>query len=225
MRILLIDDDPRVAAAVGPFLRSSGIELEVIYEASKGVESATTGEFDAIVLDLMMPELDGFEVLERIRNSGVTTPVLFLTGSDSTETLVRALESGGDDFVAKPIDPRALLARLRAVVRRASGSGGSDSRIIRWSSLEIDTIQHRASWAGEPVHLTRTEMRVLHALAAAQGRIVSRDALWRAGWGESTPEGSESLGVHISNLRKRLVEAGADRLLETVRGQGYRLRR
>ena len=167
-----------------------------------------------------MPGWNGFETLKAIRDAGITIPVLFLTGSDSTENLVKALREGGDDFVEKPFEMRELLARLQALVRRSSASA---KQTVSLGALEIDTVQHRALWEGNPIALTRTELRILHALVLANGDTISRDKLREAGWGSDAEVGSESLGVHISNLRRRLDDAGASDFVETVRGSGYRV--
>ena len=222
MHVLLIDDDARFTAMVARFMRRSDVELTIARTGRDGLRKALETSFDAVLLDLTMPEWSGFETLARFQEAGIRTPVLFLSGSDSTENVVRGLDGGGVDFIEKPFEPRELLARLRAAVRRSGSSADLDGRRIAVGALEIDTLAHRASWDGTPLPLTRTELRLLQALAIAAGEIVTREDLRSLAWGSQDAVGDEALGVHISNLRRRLAAAGAPNLVETVRFRGYR---
>lgn len=220
MKILVIDDDPRVAELIERYMERRDVSVTAVLGGREGVTAATAGDFDAIVLDIRMPGWDGFETLERLRERGVTAPILFLTASTEMDNLVRALEDGGDDFLRKPFELRELLARLQALVRRSGGSNGAD---VVLGKLRIDPVMHRAWWEDEPLDLTRIELRLLHALARTPGSPVSRSDLLAAGWGEEGNSERDSLTVHISNLRRRLAGVGAEDQLVTVRGTGYQL--
>ncbi len=220
MQILVIDDDPRVVALVERYLGRHEIAVISAGTGKKGFALARENAFDAIILDIRMPDWDGFETLTHLREAGIVAPILFLTGSKDTDSVVRALDGGGDDFLQKPFELRELVARIRALVRRSQSMGESE---FRRGKLRIDPVLHRAWWDDEALELTRIELRLLHALAVSPDATVTRESLLTAGWGERGSIEKDSLTVHMSNLRGRLQSVGAADHLITVRGVGYKL--
>ena len=222
MRVLLIDDDARLAELLVGYLQPQGVTLVHAGGGQAGLAQLQGGGFDAILLDVMMPGMDGLAVLRKIRDAGHRVPVLMLTARGDEADRVVGLELGADDYVAKPFSPRELLARLRAVLRRASPETVAEKLAAAGISVDVGA---REAWVdGKPVELTGLEVDLLIALLRRAGRVVPRSALLElAGRGDVTV-GDRAVDVHISRLRKKLGDDAATRI-RTVRGVGYTLAR
>lgn len=213
MRVLIIEDDPALARSLALTLREENYAVDTAADGEEGLYKAQNGAYDAIVLDVMLPRLDGWEVLARLRRE-FRTPVLMLTARDTVPDRVKGLDYGADDYLTKPFDIDELLARLRALIRRAAGHAHP---VIRIGSVMLDTAAQRATISGEPVALTAREYALLEYLALHRGEVVSRTTLYEHLFDEDESSLSNLLDVHVSNLRRKL---GAD-LITTRRGLGY----
>ncbi len=225
MRILLIDDDQSFTELMREYLQGEGFECECVSDPVEGLERAQTSEFDALLLDVMMPKLDGIEVLRRLRGTSAI-PVLMLTAKGDQVDRVIGLELGADDYVPKPVYPRELVARLRAVLRRYQvAPRGRDPRVEqRVGSLRID-LRSRKAWIGaEELALTVSEFDLLAQLAAEPGAALTKDDLSERALRRPREPYDRSIDVHISNLRQKIAAAGGGVEIETVRAVGYRLR-
>jgi DNA-binding response OmpR family regulator len=222
VRILLIDDDARLAELLDDNLRPQGVALVHAGGGQAGLAALAGGGFDAILLDVMMPGMDGLAVLRTLRDAGHRVPVIMLTARGDEADRVVGLELGADDYVAKPFSPRELLARLRAVLRRAQP--GTLAEKLSAAGITVDTGSREAWVDGKPVELTGLELDLLIALLRRAGRVVPRGALLAlAGRGDVTV-GERAVDVHISRLRKKLGDDPPTRI-RTVRGVGYVLAR
>lgn len=216
MRVLLIEDDPDLGEGIRTSLREEGYTLDWLRDGESAVHALREEGFDLVVLDLGLPRLDGIQVLRQSRANGLTTPVLILTARDDTEDRVAGLDAGADDYLVKPFDIKELKARLRALLRRRNGPSQIQ---IEGGGIALDPATRRVTFEGQPVNLTPREYQLLHELLANPGKIFSRDRLMGLlyGWDEGVE--SNTLEVHIYNLRKKLRAE----LIRTVRGIGYRL--
>jgi two-component system response regulator RegX3 len=220
-RVLVVEDEASIRVGLSDVLSFRGFAVVAIGDGSEGLALAQGAAFDLILLDVMLPGLDGFSVCERIRRSGNQVPIVMLTARGSEEDILRGFELGADDYVSKPFSVRELLARVQALLKRSQRSPS-----LRFSAgpFEIEPERSVARNDGEEVALTAREVRILQLLADDSGRIVSRRTLLREAWDMSNPDHVETrtVDVHIAKLRKKLGPH-ADGLIETVRGQGYRL--
>jgi DNA-binding response OmpR family regulator len=222
MRVLLIDDDARLAELLVGYLEPQGVTLVHAPAGQAGLAQLAAGGFDAVLLDVMMPGLDGLAVLRKLREAGHRVPVLMLTARGDEADRVVGLELGADDYVAKPFSPRELLARLRAVLRRAAPDAVAEK--LAASGITVDVAAREVQVDGKPVELTSLEIDLLVALLRRAGRVVPRSVLLElAGRGDVTV-GERAVDVHISRLRKKLGDDAATRI-RTVRGVGYVLAR
>jgi two-component system, OmpR family, phosphate regulon response regulator OmpR len=225
MRILVIDDDRRLRDMLRTYLTGQGLEVETAGDARSGLTAVENLDPDAVVLDVMLPDLDGFEVCRRIRARS-EVPVLMLTARGDETDRVVGLELGADDYLPKPFSPRELLARLRAITRRqrSAAAAGPDSadEVLRFGELEVDHGAHQARVAGEPRPLTSHQFEILSALARNAGRVLSRDQIMDAVRGESLEAFDRSIDVHVSRIRAAIEEDPKHpRRIVTVRGVGY----
>lgn len=216
MRVLLIEDDRLLGDALQAGLRDNGFAVEWLRDGEAGLAALATDRFDAVVLDLGLPRLDGRRLLERRRGAGDRTPVLVLTARDALEDRVAGLDAGADDYVVKPVAIAELAARLRALVRRASGIARG---LVEAGPLTVDPAARAVAWHGEPVELAPREFDVLLALALKAGRVVTREQLESALYEWDRSVGSNAIEVHVHHLRRKL----APELIRTVRGVGYLL--
>ena len=222
MRVLLIDDDARLAELLDGYLKPQGVALVHAGGGQAGLAALAGGGFDAVLLDVMMPGLDGLAVLRRLRDAGHRIPVIMLTARGDEADRVVGLELGADDYVAKPFSPRELLARIRAVLRRIQPDTLAEK--LTSAGITVDTGAREAWIDGKPVELTGLEIDLLIALLRRAGRVVPRSALLElAGRGDVTV-GERAVDVHISRLRKKLGDDPPTRI-RTVRGVGYVLAR
>lgn len=222
--VLLVDDDVDLSAMLREYLESEGFRVETVYNGADGVAHALSGEYDAVVLDVMLPRLSGIEALRQIRQS-TDLPVLMLTAKGDQVDRVVGLELGADDYVAKPYYPRELVARLRAILRRQTPLASPRSAILQFGELIVRVGERRASWQATPVELTATEFNMLVALLRAGDEVRTKDELSLHALGRARQSYDRSVDVHISNLRHKLEDASSGHVgIETVRGVGYRLR-
>lgn len=225
MRVLLADDDEELCEMLGAYLRREGFEVDAAYDGEAALDRALSGSYDLIVLDVMMPKRDGFDVLRRLRRESLV-PVLMLTARGSDVDSIVGLELGADDYLPKPCNPRVLTARMRAVLRRAGAEAEEDGGDLQVGDLELRRAARRVRRGGEAVELTSTEFSVLAVLLHSAGRVVSKEALSEQALGRKLTRYDRSLDMHISNLRRKLgpLPDGEERI-ETVRGVGYLYRR
>lgn len=216
MRILLIEDDLSLADGIAAALRHAGYAVDHTGRGTEGIALATAARPDAIILDLGLPDMDGVEVLKRLRRKSVDSPVLILTARDDLSSKVQGLDAGADDYLTKPFEVDELLARLRALERRG-GSGLSAE--IQLGDVTINLASHQVTRAGRSINLSRREFTLLRALAERPGQILSREQLEDKlySWGEAVS--SNTVDVHIHNLRKKLYPE----FIQTIRGVGYKL--
>jgi two-component system, OmpR family, phosphate regulon response regulator OmpR len=218
-RILLIEDDPRLAKMVAAYLGEAGFRISHASSGNAGIALAVRETFDALVLDLMLPDMDGLDVCRRIRASA-QTPILMLTARGDAMDRVIGLEMGADDYLPKPFEPRELLARLKAILRRASGEVRPE--VLRFGRLEIDTGALEARLDGDACDLTSYQFALLLALARHAGRVMSREALMDLMKNERLEPFDRSIDVHISRIRAAIeADPKKPRRVITVRGAGY----
>ena len=217
MKLLIVEDEKPTAAFLRRGLLEEGFAVDVATDAPSADEAVRMFEFDAIVLDVMLPGGDGFSLCQRWRAAGVTTPILFLTARDEVADRVRGLDRGGDDYLVKPFAFAELLARLRALLRRGSGAAGSG--VLTFGDLVIDTHRRQVTRRGELIALTMREYQLLEHLVRHAGEVVSRTSLWEHVWDSQSVPDSNVVDVYIRYLRNKL---GRDPdLIHTIRGGGY----
>jgi DNA-binding response OmpR family regulator len=219
MRILLVEDDRDVADYIRRDLEDDGHVVSVCHDGSSGLRSAERTAFDIILLDVMLPLMDGLEVTRKLRRQDIQTPILLLTARDAPEDIVRGLDSGADDYLTKPFSFDVLRARIRVRTRAAVGQG----QRLRFGDLALDPDRREASRGRRQIALTRTEFAILECLMRAPGRIVPRDSLIEEVWGERDVT-YNNLEVFIRFLRGKIEADGEPRLIHTERGIGYGLR-
>ena len=220
-RLLIVDDDTQLAAMVFDYLTSAGFAVERRFTGRDGLEAVDRGAFDAIILDVMLPDVDGFEVCRRIRVRS-QTPVLMLTArGDETDRIV-GLEIGADDYLPKPFNPRELLARIRAIIRRGRGAAPTEDSSLRFGRLHIDRGSRIVRVDGEEKNLTSHQFNLLVALADNAGRVLNRERLMDLVRGEELDALDRSIDVHISRIRSAIEDDPKHpRRIITVRGAGY----
>lgn len=220
MRILVIEDHPDLAANVGDYLSAQGHAVDFAADGPTGLARAQAGGADVIVLDRLLPGLDGASLCRRLRGAGITTPVLMLTALDAVSDRVDGLSAGADDYLVKPFAMSELSARLAALHRRASGQVAD--QVLRVADLECDPGTAEVRRAGRTLTLTRAERRLLELLLRRSPRLVTRAELERALWGDDAPDG-DVLRAHLHNLRSAVDKPFPVKLIHTVHGEGYRL--
>jgi DNA-binding response OmpR family regulator len=221
MRILLVEDDPRMLALVRRGLTEHGHVVDTAATGPEALDAAAGGSHDVIVLDVMLPGLDGVQVVARLRGDGNTTPVLMLTARDGAADIVQALDAGADDHLTKPFAFSVLLARLRALGRR--GTTGQTA-VLSVADLSLDTASRHVTRAGTVLRLTRTEYHLLECLLRHAGRVVTRDAIVERIWGADREIENNTLDAFIKSLRHKVDGEGQTRLIHTIRGVGYSVR-
>jgi len=219
--ILLIDDDAELSEMLDEFLAGEGFAVTSVINGEDGVELALSGRFAAVILDIMLPRINGIEVLRRVRANS-ELPIIMLTARGDDIDRVVGLELGADDYIAKPYYPRELVARLRAVLRRTDSP--QRDRPVSLAKLKLDAARRETCWDGRPIDLTVTEFNLLEALMRSGDTVATKDTLSLTALGRARQPYDRSIDVHISNLRLKLHAATAARLtIETVRGVGYRI--
>jgi two-component system, OmpR family, response regulator MprA len=223
-RILVVDDEPAVQSALARALALENYDVSQATDGREALEQLGATPYEAVILDIAMPRLDGLEVCRRLREGGDRTPVLMLTARGEIDDRVAGLDAGADDYLAKPFALRELLARVRALLRRAEEDEEGTEGILAFEDLRLDLRSHEA-WRGErPLQLTRTEFLLLEMFLRQPRKVLSRSAIFEHVWGYDFGSSSNSLGVYMGYLRRKTEDGNEPRLLHTVRGVGYVLR-
>ena len=217
-KILLVEDEEKLARMVELELRYEGYQVDKSFDGRSGLERALSGEYDLVLLDIMLPQLSGMEVLRRLRKEGVQLPVIMLTARDSVVDKVSGLDSGADDYITKPFAIEELLARIRAALRTKSGR---DSQMLAVGPLAMEVESRRVTVRGQEVELTKKEFDLLRHLLENKGRVLTREALLDSVWGFDFVGETNSVDVYIRFLRSKIDEAFGIKLIHTVRGVGY----
>jgi DNA-binding response OmpR family regulator len=221
MRILVVEDDSMTSAVLAKAIREEGDTVVVERNGFSAVNIACSHHFEAIVLDVMLPGLDGFEVAKRLRQHGCQTPILMLTARDATSDIIRGLNLGSDDYLTKPFSLDVFFARLKAVARRGALPL---SAALAVADLRLDTGTRQVSRGKQPISLTRTEYNLLELLLRCAGRVVLREQIIETVWGFGAEVADNTLDAFISSLRSKVDPPGSPKLIHTVRGVGYTLR-
>jgi|SRR5579875_234291 len=220
MRLLIVEDERNLAESLKAGLQEKGYAVDVAHTGSDGFLMAENEQYDVIILDILLPEINGLEICQRLRRSGNNVPILMLTAKDTIDDLVMGLDSGADDYLTKPFAFRELLARIRALVRRNSVTKDT---IIRLADIEINTSTRQVTRGGQPVELTSKEYAILEYLAHHPNRVLTREQIIDHVWNLDFSCESNIIDVYIGYLRRKLNDKDEPRLLQTVRGCGYRL--
>ena len=218
MRLLIIEDEKKTAAHLKKGLSENGFTVDVAHDGSEGSQLACAGAYALIVLDVMLPQRDGWAILGQLRGAGVMTPVLFLTARDRVEDRVKGLEMGADDYLVKPYAFSELLARVRTILRRGSSA---QQEVLRIADLEIDTRRHKVTRAGRNLHLTRREFVLLSCLARSAGEVVSRTRIVEEVWDINFDTGTNIVEATMRRLRAKVDDPFEKPLIHNVRGIGY----
>ena len=222
-RILVVEDEPGIALGLEDDLKIEGYEVEVAGDGITALRRAREAAFDLIVLDVMLPGKDGFDVCRELRRGGNRTPILMLTAKAQEAEKVLGLELGADDYMTKPFGTRELRARIKALLRRAGGEPQDQPSVYRFGDIEVDFRRGELRRGGEAVDVTPIEFKLLGVFIRARGRVLSRDQLMDAAWGHDTFASARVVDNHIANLRKKIEPDPAQpRYLRNVRGLGYR---
>ncbi|WP_338118274.1 response regulator transcription factor [Streptomyces coryli] len=228
-RILVVDDEPAVREALQRSLGFEGYATELAVDGLDAVEKTAAYRPDLIVLDVLMPRMDGLTAARRLRATGVTTPILMLTARDTVGDRVTGLDAGADDYLVKPFELDELFARIRALLRRSSyaqesGALDDDSQVLAFGDLRMDLASREVTRGGRAIELTRTEFTLLEMFLAHPRQVLTREQILKAVWGFDFEPSSNSLDVYVMYLRRKTEAGGASRLVHTVRGVGYVLR-
>ncbi len=218
MRVLLIEDDTATAKAIELMLKSEGYVCDSTNLGEDGLDIGKIYDYDLIVLDLMLPDIDGLEVLRRLRTAKVRTPILILSGLSQANDKVTALTAGADDYLTKPFDKEELIARIQAIVRR---SNGHSDAIIRTGALSINLDTQTVTLDGQQIYLTRREYSILELLALRKGSTLTKDMIMSHLYGGMDEPEIKIIDVFVCKLRKKLSSAGGENVIETVWGRGY----
>jgi two-component system response regulator MprA len=227
MRILVVDDDRAVRESLRRSLQFNGYQVELASDGQMALEMVAANRPDALVLDVMMPRLDGLEVCRRLRSTGDDLPILVLTARDAVSDRVSGLDAGADDYLPKPFALEELLARLRALLRRTvneNNPGQEEAKVMKFSDLELDPMTRDVTRAGMAISLTRTEFSLLELFLAHPKQVLTRGRILEDVWGYDFPTSGNALEVYVGYLRRKTEQGGQPRLLHTVRGVGYVLR-
>lgn len=221
MHLLLVEDDRKISEYVAQGLRESRYAVDLAYDGEEALSWLDTMDFDLIILDLMLPKVDGFEVCKRVRNQNNTTPILMLTARDGIEDRVRGLDSGADDYLVKPFSIQELEARVRALLRRTARQGGRT--VLEVGDLSLDYKAHSVSRSGVSISLTAKELSILECLMREKEHTLSREQIADHVWGFDAPMESNIVDVYIRNLRRKIDDPYERKLIQTVKGLGYKI--
>ncbi|MBS9373555.1 Response regulator MprA [Rhodococcus sp. B50] len=225
MRILVVDDDRAVRESLRRSLSFNGYTVDLATDGQDALEQVTASRPDAMVLDVMMPRVDGLEVCRRLRSTGDDLPILVLTARDSVSERVAGLDAGADDYLPKPFALEELLARLRALLRRATPDPDSSAdEVLRFADLSLDPATREVTRGDRQISLTRTEFSLMEMLMANPRRVLTRSRILEEVWGYDFPTSGNALEVYVGYLRRKTEAGGEPRLIHTVRGVGYVLR-
>ncbi|MFI6156244.1 response regulator transcription factor [Kitasatospora sp. NPDC051170] len=231
-RLLVVDDEPALRDALESSLAFEGYEVATATDGYEALESVERDKPDLVLLDIMMPRMDGLTAVRRMRSRGDTVPVLMLTARDAVGDRVTGLDVGADDYLAKPFELDELLARVRALLRRnalateaaARAAAEDESEVLAYADLRMNTATREVTRAGKPVELTRTEFMLLEMFLSHPRQVLTREQILKAVWGFDFEPSSNSLDVYVMYLRRKTEQGGMTRLIQTVRGVGYALR-
>jgi len=221
MHVLIVEDEKKMASLLKKGLEEENHSVTLAFDGRTALDMAQGLEFDAIVLDLMLPGVDGFEVARRLRKCGNETPILILTARDAVPDVVKGLDIGADDYMTKPFSFEEFLARLRSVSRRGAAPRPA---VLQVGDLVLDPAAHQVTRAGEEIYLSRTEFRLLELLMRRAGRVVARNTIVQAVWSEDDDVEENTLDAFISLLRNKVDRDHKVKLIQTVRGTGYTIR-
>jgi DNA-binding response OmpR family regulator len=217
MQILLVEDEAKVARFIKEGLTAEGYEVEIAADGKSGEKKALDGDFDLILLDVLLPKKNGFEVLHALRSSGMRTPIMMLTARSATEDVVQGLDHGAEDYLTKPFAFNELLARIRSLLRRARQS----PTVYRLADLHLNTMTRKATRGGTVIDLTAREFALLEYLMRHPHKLVTRQQLAKEIWGFNFDPGTNIIDVYINHLRKKIDQGFGKKLLHTERGKGY----
>lgn len=220
MQILIVEDDVRLAQAVGKILEENDYQVDMVHDGQSGLDYAESGIYDVIILDVMLPKMDGYEVAKRLRRANVDTPVLMLTARGQIPDKIEGLDSGADDYMTKPFSPAELLAHLRALTRR---TGQVVFETLTFADLELNLESHDLARGGKSINLSFKEFSIMNILMVNKGQIVSKETLISKVWGIESTAVDNNVEAYISFLRKKLKFLGSSAQIETIRKVGYRL--
>lgn len=220
MRVLVVEDDQEISAALRTGLEDVGYDVHIVRDGERAIRLLSRAKFSVVLLDLMLPGADGFRVCQSMRESGDTTPVLMLTARDGVKDRVTGLDTGADDYLAKPFEFEELLARIRALLRRELAA---KSAVVQVEDLVVDTAKRRVERGGRPIHLTPREYDLLVALAMGSSRILTREIIQQIVW-NADDTSSNTVDAHMRNLRKKIDHAFPKKLIHTIYGVGYILK-
>lgn len=218
MKILIVEDEPKTASFLRRGLTENGFRVDVAREGENGLQAALANDYDAMILDVMLPGRDGWSVITSLRRAGKQTPVLFLSARDAIPHRVKGLELGADDYLVKPFAFSELLARLRSILRRSTPGTHDNLRIV---DLELDLIRHKATRQGKRLDLTPKEFALLALLARRPGEVLSRTLIAEQVWEMTFAGATNVVDVHVRRLRSKVDDPFAQKLIHTVRGVGY----
>jgi DNA-binding response OmpR family regulator len=221
MRILIVEDDQRLARQLKKGMDEQGHSATLAFDGVQGLETAEVGQFDVLVLDVMLPGLDGLAMVRQLRRKRIGTPILLLTARDTAEDVIAGLDAGADDYLTKPFSFKVLLARLRALSRRKQVDPHT---VLRIGDLVLDPAAHEVKRAGHLTPLSRIEFIILEMLMRNAGRVISRTRLIETVWGSARDVQSNTLDVYIRQLRTKIETPGSTKLVHTIRGIGYTMR-
>jgi two-component system, OmpR family, response regulator len=222
VRVLVVEDDRSIAAFIAGGLRQEGFAVDVAEDGVAGLELARAGPYDAAVIDVMLPKLDGLSLVTALRHAAISTPVLFLSARHSVDDRVKGLQTGGDDYLAKPFAFAELLARLQAITRR--GQRAVEATTLTVADLRLDRLTRKVERAGAPIELRPREFALLECLMKQPGRVMSKAMIVSHVWDYSFDTGTNAVDVLVHRLRDKIDKGFAPRLLQTVRGVGYVLK-
>lgn len=220
MQILIAEDDERLAAALEKILKDNDYDVDVVHDGQEGLNYATVGRYDVIILDVMMPKMNGFEVTKEIRRAGISTPVMLLTARDATADKIVGFDSGADDYMTKPFSPAELMAHLRALTRR---QGEVQFERLKAGDLDLNLESYELTCGKKSIQLSFKEFSILKILMSNPGAVVSKETLIEKAWGISSNAGDNNVEAYISFLRKKLSHLDSKSKIETIRRAGYRL--
>jgi len=222
-RILIAEDEPVIAGGLEDDLRMEGYDVEVVDDGAVASKRALEGQFDLILLDVMLPNRDGFDICRDVRKAGLTTPILMLTARAQEVEKVFAFELGADDYVTKPFGIKELRARVKALLRRAEPRRADEPETFRFGDVEVDFTRGEVRRAGRIVDVTSTEFKLLTAFVRSRGRVMTRQQLLDAAWGQGVVLSDRAIDNHVVHLRRKIeAEPTAPRYLLSIRGMGYR---
>ena len=222
MKILLVEDDRKVAGFIEQGLREEGYVVDLARDGEEATTMAHVNDYDAILLDVVLPKKNGFQIAAELRREGRTAPILMLTSRDSTEDVVRGLDAGADDYLSKPFQFDELVARIRALLRRG---GAERLEVLRYGPIALDRLRHVAVVNDQRLDLTPKELQLLEYFLLRPEEVVRRTTLLEKVWDMHFDPDSNVVDVHVGNLRRKLIQAAGEPLVATVRGVGFTLRR